>query len=307
MIRVQDVQYIRLRAPDLDQMEKFLSEFGMHRSARTDTALYMRGTDAEHTVHITELGEPALLGMAFNVASEEDLGAISQIDGASEVLDNDEPVGGKKVTLTDPDGLKVEIIHGINELEPIPLTDITPFNSGSRRRRVGPVVRSQPRPSQIKRLGHIVLRCNDFKGCEDFYRNTLGMLVSDYLYHGEEDNRGENAAEFLRCNRGQDYTDHHTILVTDAGESGLGHVAFEVEDWNDLSVGHWHMQGTDYKHNFGLGRHILGSQLFDYWSDPWGNNHEHWTDGDLLNEETQAGSYPLHTALDVQWAPPRNT
>ena len=70
MINVQDVQYIRLRAPDLDKMETFLSEFGMHRSARTDKALYMRGTDAEHTVHITELGEPAFLGMAFNAASE---------------------------------------------------------------------------------------------------------------------------------------------------------------------------------------------------------------------------------------------
>ncbi len=306
MIKVQDVQYIRLAAPDLDKMEAFLTDFGLHRSARTDKALYMRGTDAEHTVHITELGEPAFLGLAFNAAGEEDLDAIANLDSASDVLDNDEPCGGKKVILSDPDGLKVEIIHGIKELEPIPVQDITPFNSGSRRRRVGPFVRSTPRPSQIKRLGHIVLRCGNFKGCVDFYRNTLGMLVSDYLYRGEADDPGETAAEFLRCNRGEIYTDHHTILVTDADEAGLGHVAFEVEDWNDLSVGHWYMQETEYQHNFGLGRHILGSQLFDYWSDPWGHNHEHWTDGDLLNENTPSGSYPLHTARDVQWAPPRN-
>ena len=137
MIKVQDVQYIRLAAPDLDKMETFLTEFGMHRSARTDTALYMRGTDAEHTIHITELGEPAFLGMAFNAASTTDLDVISQLDGASEVLENDEPCGGQKVILSDPDGLKIEIIQGITELEPISVQDITPFNSGSRRRRVG--------------------------------------------------------------------------------------------------------------------------------------------------------------------------
>jgi catechol 2,3-dioxygenase-like lactoylglutathione lyase family enzyme len=306
MIKIQDVQYIRLRAPDLDEMETFLSEFGLHRSARTETALYMRGTDAEHTIHITELGEPAFLGMAFNAASEEDLEAISAFEGASEVMDNDEPYGGKKVVLSDPDGLKIEIIHDINQLEEIELKEVVPFNSGSRRRRVGPVVRSYPRPSQVKRLGHIVLRCGEFEACDIFYKEVLGMLVSDKLYRGEEEAPGETAAEFLRCDRGQEYTDHHTILVTNADEAGLGHVAFEVEDWNDLSVGHWHMQETEYKHNFGLGRHILGSQLFDYWSDPWGNNHEHWTDGDLLNEDTPTGAYPLHTARDVQWSPPRN-
>jgi len=306
VINVQDVQYIRLRAPDLDAMEKFLTDFGLVKSARTDSALYMRGTDPEHTIHITEQGDPGFIGMAFNAATEEDLHVIAGMEGASDVQDIDEPGGGKRVTLQDPDGLQIEIIHGMEELQPIELKEVYPFNSGSQRRRVGPVVRSYPRPSQVKRLGHIVLRCGKFNECDAFYKNILGMLVSDRLFHGEEDS-GKTAAEFLRCNRGEVYTDHHTILVTDAGESGLGHVAFEVEDWNDLSVGHFYLQDTDYTHNFGLGRHILGSQLFDYWSDPWGHNHEHWTDGDLLNEETPHGNYPLHTARDVQWSPPRNT
>ena len=42
VIKVKDIAYVRLRAPDLDEAELFLTDFGLTRSARTDTALYMR-------------------------------------------------------------------------------------------------------------------------------------------------------------------------------------------------------------------------------------------------------------------------
>src|SRR6266403_2165699 len=44
-IKATDIAYGRLRAPDLDVMEEFLTRFGMVRAERTNTALYMRGTD----------------------------------------------------------------------------------------------------------------------------------------------------------------------------------------------------------------------------------------------------------------------
>ena len=43
MIKATDIAYVRFQAPDLDKMEAYLLNFGMVRSARTDTALYMRG------------------------------------------------------------------------------------------------------------------------------------------------------------------------------------------------------------------------------------------------------------------------
>ena len=57
-IKVTDIAYGRLKAPDLDLMEEFLTRFGMVRADRTSTALYMRGTDPAHHIHITEKGEP---------------------------------------------------------------------------------------------------------------------------------------------------------------------------------------------------------------------------------------------------------
>ena len=57
-IKAQDIAYGRLTAPDLDLMEEFLTRFGMSRVERTSTALYMRGTDPSHHIHVTEKGAP---------------------------------------------------------------------------------------------------------------------------------------------------------------------------------------------------------------------------------------------------------
>ena len=67
--------------------------------------------------------------------------------------------------------------------------------------------------------------------------------------------------------------------------------------------GHDLLQAKDYKHAWGIGRHILGSQIFDYWRDPWGRIHEHWTDGDLFTSGKQAASYSAEYGLSSQWGP----
>ena len=72
-IKATDIAYGRFRSPDLDLMEEFLTRFGLVRSARTPTALYMRGTDPPHHIHITEKGEPKFVGLAYYAASEDDL------------------------------------------------------------------------------------------------------------------------------------------------------------------------------------------------------------------------------------------
>ena len=58
VIKAVDLAYGRLRSPDLDKQEEFLTAFGMVRADRTKNALYMRGTDPAHHLHVTELGEP---------------------------------------------------------------------------------------------------------------------------------------------------------------------------------------------------------------------------------------------------------
>src|SRR5262249_53700871 len=113
VIKVRDLAYGRLRAPDLDVMEEFLTNFGMIRSARTPNALYMRGTDPKHHVHITEKGDPKFLAFGYYAASEDDLQRVAKAPGASAVESIDEPGGGKRVRLREPNGYQIEVVHGI--------------------------------------------------------------------------------------------------------------------------------------------------------------------------------------------------
>jgi hypothetical protein len=55
---------------------------------------------------------------------------------------------------------------------------------------------------------------------------------------------------------------------------------------------------------WGIGRHLLGSQVYDYWADPWGRVHEHWADSDRLNLTNGSNTVPVEEAFVSQWGEP---
>jgi catechol 2,3-dioxygenase-like lactoylglutathione lyase family enzyme len=299
IIRVSDIAFPRFRAPDLDRMEAFLTDFGMQRAARTERALYMRGTDGQHHVHVTEVGETAFLGLAFRAASRAHLDTLARaVGGAVESLD--EPGGGVVVRLRDPDGRHIDVVYGIAQVEPLPVRSHPPLNTGGSRVRVGTLQRVQAGPSQVKRCGHAAIKTADLDALWRWYHGHLGLLVSDDMYlEGPERPLGR----FARCDRGDLPADHHALLLLETGEAKLGHVAWEVADFDDLMVGHDHLAATGVRHYWGIGRHVLGGQIFDYWKDPLGFTVEHWTDSDLLDAAAPPGSHHLLES-GSQWGPP---
>lgn len=299
IIKVCDVAFPRFQAPDLDRMEEFLITFGMQRAARTGQALYMRGTDVHHHVHVTHLGEPAFLGLAFQAASRDDLATLARATD-TKVERLDEPGGGEVVRLHDPDGRRVDVVYGIAKLAPLPLRTHAPLNTGGARVRTGTLQRVEPGPSQVKRCGHAAIKTANLDALWRWYQHHLGMLISDDFYvEGPERPLGR----FARCDRGPQATDHHTLLLLEMGEAKLGHVSWEVADFDDLMVGHERLAAGGYRQYWGIGRHILGGQIFDYWKDPFGFTVEHWTDSDLLDASAAPGSHHLMEAGN-QWGPP---
>src|SRR5262245_38331463 len=115
LFKATDLAGGRLRAPDLDAAEGFLTNFGMVLADRTNNALYMRGTDAPHHLHVTEKGDPGFIGLAFYAASLDDLKKVGKAPGASGVEDIDEPGGGKRVLLKEPNGYQVEVGYGVKK------------------------------------------------------------------------------------------------------------------------------------------------------------------------------------------------
>jgi hypothetical protein len=83
----------------------------------------------------------------------------------------------------------------------------------------------------------------------------------------------------------------------------FNHAAFEVTGFDDLMRGHSHLKHQKREAAWGVGRHILGSQIFDYWRDPWGHELEHWTDGDVFTAADESGKASFRDLLSVQWGP----
>jgi catechol 2,3-dioxygenase-like lactoylglutathione lyase family enzyme len=301
VIKAFDLAWGRLSSPDLDRQEAFLLDFGMVRAERTKTALYMRGTDADHHLHVTELGEPRYVGIAVHAASLEDLDRLTRVPGASPVEEIDEPGGGRRVRLVDPDGYQVEVVHGVARAEPIPVARPA-VNSGSDKlRRKGELFRIERGPSHVKRFGHFVVMSKNFDRTLAWYRETLGFRASDEVYEGD---RTHVVGSFNRLDRGDDYVDHHAFFCIRGDKSGLNHFSYEAADIDDILVGHEHLQGKGYRHVWGLGRHKLGSQFFDYWADPWGRVHEHWADSDVLNARAAPNYVERGPALAGPWGQP---
>ena len=110
---------------------------------------------------------------------------------------------------------------------------------------------------------------------------------------------------FMRCDRGDTPTDHHTLFLAQLPPGpGFNHAAFEVEGLDDLMAGHEHLKRAGRTAAWGVGRHVLGSQIFDYWKDPWGHELEHWTDGDLFAAADGSRLSTMRELLDVQWGAP---
>ena len=297
--KVTDIAFGRLQSPDLDLAEEFLADFGMARAARTRDVLYMRGTDAAHHLHITHRGEPKFLGFAFYASNEEELARLARVEGASPVESLDEPGGGKRVRLRDPHGFQIEAVYGIEKLALLPVRRNVVNTGPEKLRRAGELTRLPHGPAQVKRMGHGVIATSDLPKTLAWYRDTFGLLCSDDVWSGEPANL---VSSFNRCDRGDDYVDHHVFFTMKGPKPGLNHFSYEVRDFDDVMMGHEHLKGKGkYKHMWGIGRHRLGSQIFDYWCDPWGRVHEHWTDSDVLNARAAPGLIEAGKGTYAQW------
>lgn len=297
VIKIEDIAYVRFAAPDLGAMQSFLEDFGLACTRSADGRLFARSGDGSPFVHATETGEAAFKALGLRTGSVSDLEGLATFDGVA-VEDLDAPGGGKVVRLRDPDGFVVEVVAGqewgVRErFAPDPVR-----NSATSRTRLRQTVRLAGGPSQVLRLGHCVLNVSDFRASEAWYKERFGFVTSDEV----QASPGLAMGAFMRCDRGDRPTDHHTLFLAQLPSApSFNHAAFEVANLDDLMLGHAHLKAKKRVPAWGVGRHILGSQVFDYWKDPWGHELEHWTDGDLLTLDDGSNIATMRDLLAVQW------
>jgi catechol-2,3-dioxygenase len=299
IIKIEDIAHVRFAAPDLTAMRSFLEDFGLN-CFDDGGRLYGKGGDGRPFVHVTEPGPAKFLAVGFRAESVADLEKLASHEGVP-VQNLSEPGGGKIIRLTDPDGYGVEVVAGqAKGAASIPVAD-QPRNTAAAKSRFRSTVRLEPAPAHVRRIGHAVLKVRDFRASEKWYKDRFGFLTSDEVEAAKDVPLGA----FMRCDRGDKPADHHTLFLAQLpGELGLLHAAFEVANLDDLMLGHQYLKARKRRAAWGVGRHIMGSQVFDYWKDPFGNELEHWTDGDLFTAADPPQKMPMSALLAVQWGSP---
>ena len=302
IIKATALAYVRVQVEDLEASERFFNKFGLITRERTVDRLYLAGTGSEHHLVIAHAGSPKMLAAAFEVANMRDLErASAMIAGASGVLPLSDAGGGFHVTLPDADGNMIELVHGITECAPVAVLDPPELNTAIHpNRRRNQIVRPAFSPSRVARLGHVVFKTPSIETLVQWYAETIGFLDSDDVAHEKGE---ELIMSFVRLDRGHHYVDHHVMQFLKGERNHINHISFEVQDLDDLYMGHDALADAGYRHVWGIGRHLQGSQIFDYWLDPHGVMYEHWTDSDRFDASVPKGFTRLHD-MDGPWGPP---
>ena len=355
LVKAKDVKYVRMSAPDLDVMETFVKDFGLEVVHRDDDVLYSRGLEGSPFLHVVHRGPAKFLGFAFELDSEADLQTLADnVPDCSPVHDiagiEGDLGGGKRVHFIEPiSGFVFEAVHG-QQADPIaPRRDRITYNHAGVHERVGVEQdvsgnrrpnAADPGPPEVVRLGHCVLAVpvGPHQQLMKFLSDTFGMLVSDaaeinvppgsehhippQLFEALQSCETTVMAQFMRMDRGDDHTDHHSVFVIPlmdpraANPDGtlhaqLSHLSFEVFSMDDVFRGHMSLRaqqaaGKPYALAWGVGRHVYGSQVYDYWHGPYGHVHEHMCDGDQVNATYGPNIYDLSTLGPNganQWGP----
>jgi catechol 2,3-dioxygenase-like lactoylglutathione lyase family enzyme len=303
VIKVTDIAWLEFEKPDLPRTEAFARAFGFQTAQRAPNELQLRGTHAGAPCVIVRRGpRTRFTGVAFRACDEVDVLRLADRSGAT-ARPLPETIGGLSVDLVDPSGIPVHVVAGMHELPELPGQPPQVFNFGHDLRRTNTPQRPPRVPARVQRLGHLVLQSTKYLQALNWYLDNLGMIVSDFLFFAGQRERGPTMS-FIRCDRGVTPADHHTLALALGPANRYLHSAYQVSDLDALAAGGEYLRERGYFRSWGVGRHIQGSQIFDYWRDPDGFLVEHFTDGDMFDNTLEPGWAPFTASGLAQWGPP---
>jgi hypothetical protein len=303
VIKVADIAWLEFEKPDLRRAEAFAQAFGFSTLLRTTDELQLRGTDAAAPCVLVRRGQRSkFAGMAFTAQDEVDvLRMADAMNAPTRALP--ESIGGLAVDLVDPSGVPVRVVAGMHDPAPLPPQRAHVLNVGHELLRANTTQRPPRLPARVQRLGHVVLQSTKYTEALNWYLDNLGMIVSDFLYFPGQRELGPTMS-FIRCDRGGDLADHHTLAIALGPRNRYVHSAYQVADLDAMAAGGEYLRQRGYQRSWGIGRHVQGSQLFDYWRDPDGFMVEHFTDGDVFDNSLEPGWAAFTASGLAQWGPP---
>ncbi|KDB50717.1 putative ring-cleavage extradiol dioxygenase [Sphaerotilus natans subsp. natans DSM 6575] len=270
---IRALRSVALDVPDLARAEAFYTEvWRLTVSARTEDALYLRGSGPDH--HLLSLHAGPCLAVrhaSLRARSVEALEAVAAatLAAGGRVLHapraSKDPAGGLALRIADPHGRVFHIVHGD---------------------RLHPSEAGQPVPAdQPVRLAHAVFNSHDVAATQRFMEQALGFGLSDRT----------RIMAFMNCDR-----DHHTLAIGDTDNDALNHIAFLMPALDDVMRGGGRMSDAGFPIVWGPGRHGPGDNVFNYFVGPFGEVIEYTAEVEQIDETYRAGA-----PADWTWPPGR--
>ncbi|KAI1336012.1 Glyoxalase/Bleomycin resistance protein/Dihydroxybiphenyl dioxygenase [Xylariaceae sp. FL0016] len=267
-IRLVRIAHVYYKYDDLAKATQFLSDFGFTEEKKVgDDKIYYRGYGTEPwLLCASKAAQKEFGGAAFLVESEDDLKIASEtLPKATKIYElTDAPGGGKCVTFYDPvDGFPMHLVHG---QQTVPMLDLPlPHEAVNypteKNRQPGRFQRFKKGPAPVHKLGHFGVRTTNFAKAHEFYSTHFNFIASDLIH----DDKNIDRTVFYRLDRGDDPVDHHVFFFAEGKSFRVHHSSFETHDFDTQVLGHDWLREKGYKNCWGVGRHVLGSQIFDYW------------------------------------------
>jgi 2,3-dihydroxy-p-cumate/2,3-dihydroxybenzoate 3,4-dioxygenase len=115
-----------------------------------------------------------------------------------------------------------------------------------------------PTVAKIQRLGHVVLKTDEFAQAIAFFTKVLNFHISDEV---------DGAVTFMRCFPN---VFHHTFALAAAPKKLFHHVNFMVTEVDDIGKAIWRFKRENIVVVNGPGRHPPSGSMFYYFLDPDG-------------------------------------
>lgn len=253
---VHSINHFALLAPDVDAMADFTGSLGL-RVQRLGDSLAIRASESEHVWTKILPGPGKRLHYLSFGCFAEDLEQIRKQVTDAGVAFIAPPVGGDSdgFWFADPDGIPIQV-------------KVAPKVQPDTKRRVdqldvpageqGAAMRSQVRRTGATRLSHLALFVSDFKRSLSFYMTTLGLYLAD------------RSGDIIAFTYGRHGCDHHLIAMVGGPGGGLHHCSWEVTSPEHLGLIAEQARQAGHRNQWGIGRHVLGSNWFNYIQDPSG-------------------------------------
>jgi len=266
---------ITLGVPDVVASTSFFSDFGLSAQASgTQGSAHLATRDGGEQVELVTAPTRRLIRLGVGAEHGDDLARIADRAASSpyaEVIHSTPDLLALREAAT---GLRVEVT--VASPYAAPTVEHTFNRPGADPERIDVPAASvlAAEPVQPSNLTHVVYGTPDQPATLAFFTDVVGFEISDQV---------PGIIAFTRCG-----SVHHNLAIQAAAVAYPHHIAFEVDDIDDVVRGGQAMVDADPdRHMWGVGRHAIGSNWFWYLREPGGTFVEYTADIDRISEQDE--------------------